>query len=205
MVSKMPGKSNVPASASVTSDGIVAQSPTPFQIMLRAMAMDATAEDGNFGGDDLNAILSATTEEELWDSDERPPLNFRHLAGCEIAIIDVAVKFSRGNSTAIQTPFIWQDERGQEKKMYLLVKCVRISSAGEKSIIRLPAIGEEFTANTSARFVVAKIWRAMTMGLINPDMGRSWEALVQETDLGDNQAVIKLRPIPKRATASTAS
>lgn len=199
----MSGKSNVPANSSATADGTVSLPPSPFQIMLRAMANDATAEDGNFGGDDLNAILSAQTEEELWDSDDRPPLNFQHLSGCEISILDVNVKFSRGSSSNIQTPFVWTDERGQEKKMYLLVKCVRISSAGEKSIMRLPAIGEEFTANTSARYVVAKIWRAMTMGLFNANTGRTWEALVTETDLGDNQAVIKLRPIPKRATTAT--
>jgi hypothetical protein len=87
--------------------------------------------------------------------------------------------------------------------MYLLVKCVRISTAGEKSIMRLPAVGEVFTANTSARFIVAKIWRAMTMGLFNESTGRTWEAKVQGTDLGDGQTVLKLRPIPKRSVSST--
>lgn len=196
------GKSSTPAT--VSESNVTVQPPTPFALMIRAMAMDATAEDGNFGGDDLNAILSAEDESELWDSDERPPLNFQHLVGCEIAILSIDVKFSRGSSgSAIQTPFVWTDERGQDKKMYLLVKCVRLSDAGEKSIIRLPVVGEVFTANTSARFVVAKIWRAQTLGLFDERSGKTWEALVQGTDLGDGQEVIKLRPIPKRSVSSS--
>lgn len=196
----MAGKSNSP---DTRSDSPV-KAPTPFQIMLRAMANDASAEDGNFGGDDLNAILSAETEEELFESDERPPLNFQHLSGCEIAVLSFDVKFSRSNNTSIQTPFIWRDERGNEKKMYLLVKCVRISDAGtKKSVIKLPPVGEVFTANTSARFVVAKLWRAMVLGLLDENRGITWECTVQETDLGDETAVIKLRPIPKRSVSST--
>lgn len=199
-VSKMTPKSNSPARPTT---GTVS-GPTPFQQMIRAMANDASAEDGNFGGDDLNAILSAETEEELFESDERPPLNFQHLAACELAILGFDVKFSRGNNDSIQTPFVWEDEKGRAKKMYLLVKAVRISNAGEKSVIKLPPIGEVFTANTSARFVVAKLWRAMTLGLIDENHGTTWECAVQETDLGDGTGVLKLRPIPKRATRSTA-
>lgn len=183
--------------------GIV-KPPTPFEIMLQAMANDAMAEDASFGGDDLNAILSAETEQELFESDDRPPLNFQHLAGCELSIIGFDVKFSRANNSSIQTPFVWRDDRGNEKKMYLLVKCVRISDSGnKKSVVRLPAIGEAFTANTSARYVVAKLWRAMILGLVDENAGRSWECMVQETELGDETAVLKLKEIPKRVTAST--
>lgn len=197
----MVSKGNMPE----TRENGTVQAPTPFEIMLRAMSNDASAEDGNFGGDDLNVILSAQTEEELFESDERPPLNFQHLAGCELQILGIDVKFSRGNNSNIQTPFVWRDERGNEKKMYLLVKCVRISDAGtKKAVIKLPSLGEVFTANTSARFVVAKLWRAQTLGLIDENRGISWECAVQETDLGDETAVIKLRPIPKRATRSAA-
>lgn len=200
----MAPKSNNGEMASRDNDVTRTQAPTPFQMMLRAMANDASAEDGNFGGDDLNAILSAETEEELFESDERPPLNFQHLAGCEIAVLNFDVKFSRGNNDSIQTPFVWEDSKGHAKKMYLLVKCVRISTAGEKTVIKLPPVGEVFTANTSARFVVAKLWRAMTLGLIDSARGTSWECAVQETDLGDGTGVIKLRPIPKRAVRATA-
>jgi len=196
----MPGKSNI----QTTGANSVAHPITPFQQMLRAMANDASAEDGNFGGDDLNAILSAESEEELWASDDRPPLNFQHLAGCELSIIGIDVKFSRGNNASILTPFIWTDDRGQEKKMYLLVKCVRISDAGDNRTVKLPPIGEVFTANTSARFVVAKLWRAQILGLFDENRGMTWECMVESTDLGDGTAVIKLRPVPKRVTRGTA-
>jgi len=187
-------KSNTP---DIVHEGTI-QGPTPFQVMIRAMANDASEDEGNFAGDDLNTILSAETETELWDSDERPPLNFQHLIGCEIEILDFQVKFSRGSrGDAIKTPFLYQDKDGP-KKMYLLAKCVRLSDAGEKPIIRLPGVGEVFEANTSARFVVAKLWRAMTMGLINTGTGKSLQTLVQGTDLGDGQEVIKLRPLPSR-------
>ncbi len=173
---------------------------TPFQQMLRAMAMEATADatDSSFAGDDLNAILTAETEEEVWEADERGPLNFQHLADCELEVIDLTVKYSRGTSSQIVTPFVIRDDQGRERKMYLLVTLVRVSDAGEKKTVRLPAIGEVFTANTSARFVVAKLWTFYVRGLINPDTGKTLECVVKEIDLGDEQSVLKLRPMPKR-------
>jgi hypothetical protein len=191
------GKTNAPAQQETLS-GTIAK-PTPFQIMIRAMAMDATADDGSFSGDDLNAILSAETEDELWESDERPPLNFQHLAGCEIEILDFSMKFSRTNDPKMKTPFVWVDEQDNSRKMYVIAKCVRLSDAGDKKLIRLPGVGEVFEANTSARFVVTKMWRAMTMGLINANNGKGLQCVVQETDLGDGQGVLKLRPIPTRS------
>jgi hypothetical protein len=188
-----------------TPDNGQIQKSTPFQVMLRAMAMDASAEDQTFTGDDLNAILSAETEDELWEADNRGSLNFQHLAGCEIGIIDFNVKYSRGNNSAkIRSVFTHTDDEGQPRQMYLMVSCVRLSDAGEKSVIKLPPVGEQFEANTSARFVVAKLWRAMTMGLVNPNAGKVLECIVEETDLGGGEGVLKLRPIPKRVTRATA-
>lgn len=178
-------------------------SATPFQIMLRAMAMEATAEMASFAGDDLNPILTAETEEEIWDADERGPLNFQHLEDCEIAILDVTVKYSRGASDQIQTPFVvtqpGPDGQPTTKKMYLLITAVRLSDAGEKQHLRLPVVGEVFQANTSARYVVGKIWAFYTRGYINPDTGKTLEAVVKGIDLGDNNTVLKLRPMPRRS------
>jgi len=196
----MASKSNAVAS----ENGNVVTKPTPFQIMLRAMSMDASAEDSTFAGDDLNAILEATTEEEMWDADEQPPLNFQHLAGCEIGVIDFQVKYSRASRSDIATPFTVKDEKGNDKKMYLLVSCVRLSDAGEKPVIKLPAVGEVFQANTSARFIVAKLWKALTLGMINKETGKVLECMIQEIDLGDGTGVLKLRPMPKRTVRATA-
>lgn len=191
----MPAQSKA---VEATENGVVSAAK-PFQKMLRAMANDATIDQGEYNGDELNAILEATSEEELFESDNRPPLNFQHLAGCEIAILDVHVKYSRGGNDEIQTPFVSPDG----KQMYLLVNAVRLSTASDKgNLIKLPDVGEEFQANTSARYLVAKIWRAYTLGLIDPDKGKQWECAVEETDLGGNQAVLKLRPIPKRSVSA---
>lgn len=182
------------------SEGTVIRA-TPFQLMLRAMEMDATAdvENAKFTGDNLNALLTAESEDEIWDADERGPLNFQHLADCEIAITDVQVKYSRGNNSEIESPFITQDGR----KMYLLVNAYRLSDAGEKAWLRLPAVGEMFQANTSAQFVTTKIWAFYSKGYINPDTGKVLETVVKEIDLGDNQAVIKLRPMPRRVVRTS--
>jgi hypothetical protein len=192
----------MPASRkTATSDVESPFAPTPFQLMVHAMTQVATADEtgGRFSGDDLTAILSAETDEEIWEADDRPPLNFQHLAGCEIEIIDFSVKYSRGSSPNIVTPFTAEDGR----KMYLLCTVQRLSRAGEKKILRLPDPGEVFVANTSARYVVAKIWAFWAKGKIDPQAGTSLRCMVQETDLGGDQAVLKLRPIATSPVQST--
>lgn len=175
--------------------------PTPFQQMIKAMAMEATAaaENAQFTGDELTPMLTAETEDDIWEADERGPLNFQHLVGCEVEIIDVEVKYSRGSNAEIQTPFITSDG----KKMYLLVTLARVSDATERREIRLPEIGEIFQANTSAKYVTTKIWMFYVRGFINRDQGKTLEATIRETELGDGTAVLKLRPIPRRPLIRT--
>lgn len=192
----MVSKRNSEEIDQTVTDGMVTKT-TPFQVMIRAMAIDATADEGTFVGDDLNGILTAETEEDIWDADERGPLNFQHLADCEIAVLGVSVKFSRGQRDDIQTPFVVNDGK-TTKKMYLLVTAVRLSDAGEKAHLRLPAVGEVFQANTSARFVVAKLWAFYTKGYISEETGKQLECVVKEIDLGDGTGVLKLRPMPRR-------
>lgn len=196
----MAPKSN---SVTPTANGN-AQPLKPFQIMCRAMSNDATIDNDEYTGDDLNAILEAETEADVWKAVDRVPFNFQHLAGCEIQVLNLQVKYSRGsNGNNIRSPFISPDG----KQMYLLVSVVRISDAmagKNKGLINLPPVGEVFVANTSAKYVVAQLWRFLTMGLIDEATGASLACSVEETDLGDGQAVIKLRqlsqrPIPARA------
>jgi hypothetical protein len=195
MVSEMPPKSNSDIDKNVTTGQVT--KITPFQGMIRQMGMTAELDltATKFNGDDLNALLTAETEAELWDADERGPLNFQHLADCELQIIDLSVKYSRaGQNGDMVSQFVTDDG----KKMYLLVTAVRISNAGEKTVLRLPAVGEEFQANTSARYVVGKLWAFLQKGYIDPDNGKRLECVVKSTDLGDGQAVLKLRPMPRR-------
>jgi hypothetical protein len=179
------------------TDGTVMVPPSPFQRMIRAMDMEATAdEESNFVVlDTVNAILDAESDEEIWEADERGALNFQHLAGCDILITDVHVKYGAGTSD-IQTPYVWED-----KKMYLLVTVVRTSAATERPEIRLPEPGEAFTINTSATYVVPKIWAFYTKGKINPDTGAKLACYVKSVPLDGGKAVIKLRP-PRAASAA---
>jgi hypothetical protein len=181
---------------------VVNTNQTPFQRMIRHMEMDATmdVEEGRFSGDDLNEILSAETEEDLWAAGEAGPLNAQHLAGCELALTDLQVKYSRGESD-IATPFV----SGDGKKMYFLITAHRISDAGEKAHLRLPKVGQDFQFNTSARFLAAKVWMFYSRGYFGGDSGKSFECAVHETDLGGGTGVLKIRPIPTRATRTETS
>jgi hypothetical protein len=182
--------------AATEMEGVVSM-PSPVRRMLNAMAMDATMDnDSAFNGDDILSILDAETEQEMFDADQQGPLNFQDLSNCELAIYDVTVKYGRGGNDDIKTMFI-DPETG--KQMYLMVTAARISDAGAKSYRTLPSIGEQFQANTSARFVVAKLWWLTTHGKIDREQGLSYEVLVSPTDLGGGQSVIKLLPVPKRS------
>lgn len=189
-------------------DGVITsvQARNPFTLMISGMALEATMETEQeaFAGDDINltAILTAETDDEIWDADERGPLGFRDLAGCEIEILALDVKFSR-NATRpggdeIKSVFV-DPETGRQ--MYLLLTCVRTAETGDESKkIRLPEIGEQFQANTSARYLVAKLWRFYQLGRIDPSSGARLAGRIRATDLGGDQAVLKLRPIVKRST-----
>lgn len=170
---------------------------SPFRQMLNAMALSATLEDETsaFSGDDVNDILTAKSLDEMWDADERGPLNFQHLAGCDLGITDFHVKWSRGNNDQMATPFIVEDPKTRtNRKMYLLVDLFRTSDEQDNNSVKLPTVGERFQVNTSARFVAAKIWRAGMLGEIDAEQGKTLFCYVRSTDLGGGQAVIKLRP-----------
>lgn len=185
-----PKSDNTQVDQNVTEPAAVIQQ-TPVQRMIRVMEMEATADAETATGDnaDLNAILGAETDEELWDADERPPLNAQHLAGCDVEILDVRVKYSRGNSDMGST-FVTSDGR----KMYLLVTAVRLSDPETKTAVQLPKIGEEFEFNTSARYLTTKLFQFYLRGKINRDNGAKLTAFIRATGLEEGQAVLKLRP-----------
>lgn len=188
----------------VTAEGTVTKA-SPFSTMLKSMALQATldVETNRFSGDDVNGILIAGTVEEIWDADEQGPINFKDLAGCDLEILDFSVKYSRPGSE-INTPFVVFDDRTQtQRKMYLLADCVRISDRQDDKMLKLPEVGERFQANTSARFIVAKIWAFALKGLIQPDEGKTLRCRVQATDLGGDQKVLKLRPVDSAPVVSS--
>lgn len=168
--------------------------PSPFERMLSDMSIIATveAEDATFMGDALAAIYTAESDDDIWDADMSGPLNAQHLAGCELALYDLSVKFSRGGRDDIKTP--WVTPEG--KQMYVLVTAARISNAGAKRHVNLPEVGEQFQFNTSAQFLTAKLFTFWKRGRFGS--GVTMKAGIQSTDLGNGQAVLKLVRVTDR-------
>lgn len=177
-----------------TANGVVDNSETPFRRMVHDMALVATAEAENatFNGDTLAAIYNAESDDDVWDADMAGPLNAQHLAGCELALYELSVKYSRNGRDDIETPWITPDG----KKMYVIVSAARISKAGEKKLINLPAVGERFEFNTSAQYLTAKLFTFWSRGRFGN--GESMNAGIQGTDLGDGKQVLKLIRVTER-------
>lgn len=145
-------------------------------------------DTGGFFGDDIGAILLADDETAMWDADELPRLNAKVLSGCQLAIYGWEVKFS--DNPDIESGLIGPKQR---RKMYLLVKSARLNDSGASSLYKLPEIGEEFTWNTSARFIVAKLYWLRARGRF--DNGGSVKVEIKGTDLGGGKSVEKLKPL----------
>lgn len=179
---------------SVTEVQGTASEILPYQRMIASMANNATAAEANdsFTGDQLSGIWNAETEDDIWDADMAPPLNAQHLAGCELKLHELQVKYSRGQSD-FDTPYVTSDG----KKFYVMITAERISLAGKNQrLMRLPEIGERFSFNTSAAYLTAKLYTFWSRGFFGG--GKSMTALIQATDLGEGQAVLKLARLASR-------
>jgi len=146
-------------------------------------------------GDDIANILLAEDEATMWEADELPRINAKVLSGCEMAIYGFEVKFS--DSEDIKTGLIGPKNR---RKMYLLVQSSRLNDAGQTKVYRLPPIGEEFTWNTSARYIVAKLYWLRMHGRF--DNGTAVNARIVGTDLGEGKSVEKLKLLETVLTGS---
>jgi hypothetical protein len=156
--------------------------PPVFRQLLGQMSLEATAEDNEFGSPMVTSvvkILSAKTEEEMWEADDLAQTGGRDLIDVEQTIIAYAIKWS--NNPTIQSAFKDEHNRG----MYLLIRSVRMET------------GEEFIWNTSAPLLVGKI-----MWLANREL-LPYSCVIKGTDLGAGQAVLKLKRVPARATQGT--
>lgn len=197
----MAPKANQSRVSRTNQNGEVTGTDTPFLRMLHDMSLVATAEAENatFNGDTLAAIYNAETDDDIWDADTTGPLNAQHLEGCELALYELAVKYSRGGNgrDELKTPWLAPDG----KKMYVLVTAARISKAGEKKLINLPAVGEQFEFNTSAQFLTAKLFTFWSRGRFGN--GATMEAAIEGTDIGEGQTVLKLIRVPERVIRVT--
>ena len=157
-------------------------------------ATEDTSSTGGFFGDDIAAILMAEDEATMIDADELPRLNAKVLSGCELDIYGYEVKFS--NSAEIESGLIGPKSH---RKMYLLVRSARLNNAAKDKFYRLPEPGEEFVWNTSARFVVAKLYWYRMHGRF--DNGGTVKLRIQGTDLDGGKSVEKLKSLDVPAMA----
>jgi hypothetical protein len=179
------------------------EAPNPFRALVLKMAnmaeLEANQGSGMVAGEDIIPILTAETEEEMWDADELSTYNAKTLSGCEIQIYGFGVKFGQGDDPDITTPFT--DSRGRQ--MYLLVRSARISEAGKKREVNLPDVGQEFIWNTSARNIVGKLFWMLEHGWF--DEGASPVRLrIEGTALSGKRSVEKLKPLTGHSVTATA-
>jgi hypothetical protein len=173
-----------------------------FLDMLIRLEDIATEDTGTtrFVGDDLFNILTAESEVEMWEGDELPGYNAKVLSGTNLNIYGVQVKFSRETDEEMSTALIGPKSR---RKMYLLVHSSRIDNAATHArTYRLPEVGEEFIWNTSARYLVAKLFWLLSRGYFDGD--KAVKARILGTPLGGGKSVEKLKPLMGDTLAGTA-
>ena len=184
----MPGKGQDQEIAAAANGAL--ETPTAYSRLLdkmEAMAELDAAFDEGYSGSDLEAILTAESEEEMMAADDRPSINAKMLSGCALEIYSFAVKVS--TDTEISNAFTTRSG----KKIYLLIDASRIDKSGEKSMLRLPEPGVMFQWNTSARFIVAKLFWYLEHGYF--DGNKSVRARIEGTDLPGGRSVEKLKPL----------
>lgn len=164
---------------------------------LERYATEDTDDQKAFTGDDIAAILMAEDEATMWEADELPRFNAKVLSGCKLAVFGYEVKFS--NDPEIKSGLIGP---GSHRKMYLLIHASRVDNSGDTVTYRLPDVGDEFTWNTSARFIVAKLYKLAKFGRF--DNGGSVQFRIHGTDLGGGKSVEKIKPLDAVTVGATA-
>ena len=167
-----PGKSN---QVSPTTDAQKA-----FKAMLDRMELAATADNAEFPTPMLTGIvgiLSAESEDEMWDSDDLAQIGGRNLRDVEQRILDYTVNYSPTTADD-EMKSVFRDSKG--RGMYLLVRSIRLE------------VGEEFVWNTSAPLLVGKILWLADHGKLPADV------VIRGKDIGAGQVVLRLKPVPKR-------
>jgi hypothetical protein len=164
---------------------------------LENIATEDTETTGGFFGDDIAAILTAPDEATMLEADELPRYNAKVLSGCELDIYGIEAKFS--DSPEIVSGLIGPQTN---RKMYLLVRSARLNQSGNGGVYKLPDIGEEFVWNTSARFIVAKLYWYAVRGRF--DNGGAVKMRIQGTDLGAGKSVEKLKALDSPVMAGSA-
>lgn len=190
----MPPKAQGGADVANATTGTI-QTASAFQLLVRKMAsmavLDSTSATRD-SGEDINRILEAETEQEMWDADELAKWNAQKLSGCDIQIVGFQVQFSPDSDSDIKTPYI---DPETHRQMFLLVDSFRITNNGNTKEYNLPEPGELFTWNTSARAIVPKLFWMLAHGWFD-DGAKPVRLRIVGTPLAGGKSVEKLKPLP---------
>lgn len=173
-----------------TQNGTVTSS-SPFQRLRRRMAEMAVLDtaERTSTGEEINAILRAEDEAAMWESDDFDKWNAQKLSGTDLQTTSFEVRFGDSSEDSdIVTPFT--DDKGRQ--MYLLVHSFRITDKQAHKEYNLPPVGEEFTWNTSAIRIVAKLFWMLDHGWFDPNADPV-RFSIQGTALKGGRSVEKLK------------
>lgn len=146
--------------------------------------IDSNSEEASSGttAATVERILSAETEEEIWNAGDLVNVGGRDLADVEITINSFTVRWSQGNTTPsgeeIQSKFV---DPNTGRGMYFLIAATRMET------------GEDVIFNTSAPDIVPKLIRFRDMGKLPLD------CVIRARELGGGRKYLLLKPVPKRA------
>lgn len=167
--------------------------PTAFEILCREMGFRAKVEDDGSANaaavQQLEAILNAESEEDMWDADERAQIGGRDLVDVEMTIYGFSVKYGSGGADDDEdsvNSFFKDPETG--KQMYVLVEAARTGRIPSSNKLALPEVGEKFVWNTSARLLVAKLF------WLDRNAKIPVSAVIRDVKLPGKRAVLKLKP-----------
>jgi hypothetical protein len=142
--------------------------PSPFRMMMREMSQIAAlppTEDGNRSQeDDIERVLNAETASDMWEADDLGRVNAKSLSGSVFEIHSIEVQYGDAADESEISSVIISPDNG--RNMFLLVHSTMINKSGARREYRagLPKTGETFVWNTSARFIVAKLWWMLKHG-----------------------------------------
>jgi hypothetical protein len=140
---------------------------------------------------DVMAIMAAEDEGDMWKSDDFDSWNAAKLSGSDIEIEWFEIK--KGPiDPEIKSPFIYDGSQ-----LFLLVHSFRLTdSQAEGNNYNLPKVGQQFTWNTSAPRIVAKLMWMLRNGWFDPQTPHGpVQCRIEGTKLTGGRSVEKLKPI----------
>jgi hypothetical protein len=152
-----------------------------LEYLLSRAAEDAEDMAYEVAAAQLDKILSANSVEQMWDADDMDSQGGRDLQDVEQRINSFTVHKSGRFTSGLPA--------GPDEYFWILVRSQKLAN------------GEEFVWNTGAPLILGKLrWLESQDLLGTPDA----ECVIRGTET-PNGVVLKLRPVPKRATQADAS